>query len=138
MTAGKPFHPNSPIRPPAGPPRRGSSHQNTTARRFFEHGSATRIDTEAFIAQAVRAEYPELHLSVIPQWNCNLLGYAAAGHAGVVPIDKEQDRLSSRLFLPPAKRLYGSGGVGEQVKLGKYLLDWKNKEYIVYVVGTSA
>ena len=71
---------------------------------------------------------------MVPQFNCDLLGYAAAGHAGLAQIDREQDRLSWRLFLPPAKRLYGSGGLADNVKLGKYLLDYKGKEYIIYVV----
>lgn len=133
MTAGKPHAPARPLgqrpKPPGAP-----SHQGATARQFFEHSSASRISTEAVIAEAVRAEYPQLHLSVVPQFNCDLLGYAAAGHAGLAQIDREQDRLSWRLFLPPAKRLYGSGGLADNVKLGKYLLDYKGKEYIIYVV----
>lgn len=136
MTAGKPQlqAPALPLRQRPSPP----SHKTGTASRFYEHSSANRINTEAVIADAVRAEYPQLHLTVVPQFNCNLLGYAAAGHAGLAPIDKEQDRLNWRLYLPPAKRLYGSGGLADDIKLGKYLLDWKGKEYIIYVVSVFA
>lgn len=134
MTAGKPGAQALPLRPRPSPPSEAPPRHNSTASRFFEHTSATRINTDAVIAEAVRAEYPQLHLTVVPQLNCNLLAYAGAGHAGLAPIDKEGDRLSNRLFLPPAKRLYGSGGLADDVKLGKYLLDWKGKEYIVYVV----
>lgn len=152
MTAGKPGAPALPTRPtPAGPSQgpllpisrpeasagKGPTHSGSTARRFYENTSATRIDTQALIADAVRAEYPQLHLTIVPQWNCDLLSYAAAGHAGVTPIDKEQDRLSSRLFLPPAKRLNGSGGLADLIQLGKFLLDWRGKEYILYIVSAG-
>lgn len=130
MTAGKAPAQAGPSGHRPSPP----SHQSSTAKRFYEHASANRISTEAVIAEAVRAEYPELHLNVVLQRNCNLLAFAGAGHAGVTPIDKEQDRLSWRLFIPPAKRLYGSGGLFDDVKLGKFLLEWKGREYIIYVV----
>ena len=146
MTAGKPTPQTAPLPPhalrqrpsapptPPQPPAGSPSHKTPTARTFYDHSSARRINTETVIAEAVRAEYPQLHLSVVPSFNCNLLAYAGAGHAGLAPIDKEEDRMSWRLFLPPAKRLYGGGGLADSVKLGKYLLDWKGKEFIVYDV----
>ena len=108
---------------------------NQTSRQFFDHSSANRVNTDAVIVQAIRAEYPELHLTVVPQYNNDILAYASAGHAGLAPIDNEKDRLSWRLFLPPARRLDGGRGfVGDSVSFGKYLLDWQGKEYIVYLV----
>lgn len=115
------------------PPR-----HNATSKRWFEHSSGTRVNTDAVAVEAIRAEYPQLHLSVVPGTSCNLLSYAAAGHAAITPIDKAQDRLSWRLFLPPATRLGGgSGGLLDIVKFGKFLLDWQGKEYVMYVVSSS-
>lgn len=107
---------------------------NATARTYFEHSTANRVNTDAVLVDSLRAEYPNLHLTVVPQGSCNLLAYASAGHAGLASIDNEKDRLSWRLFLPPTTRLTGGDGtLADNIKFGKYLLDWERKEYVVYV-----
>ena len=117
-----------------GASNRPAPSHNETAHRYFEHSSAQRINTDAVIVDALRAEYPQLHLTVVPRSSCNIVSYAAAGHAGLASIDNEKDRLSWRLFIPPATRLNGAAGIlGDNVKFGKYLLDWNSKEYVVYV-----
>ncbi|KAF7189765.1 putative ATPase YjoB [Pseudocercospora fuligena] len=121
MTAGKLEH------RPGGP-------RNETSHRYFAHSSAERVNTDAIIVESLRAQYPELRLTVVPLQSCNILGYAAAGKVAVAPIDNEKDRLSWRLYHPPASRLDGKGGLGDSVKFGKYLIDWKNKEFVMYVV----
>ena len=124
MTAGAP--PNR-LSPP--------SRHDKTSRSWFKHSSADRVNTDAVMVDSLRSEYPQLHLTVIPEYNCNLIGWASAGHAGLAPIDQEKDRLSWRVFLPPADRLGGGGGaLGDEIQFGKYLLDWQGREYVVYVV----
>jgi hypothetical protein len=111
-----------------------STSRNATARRYFDHSSAPRVNTDATIVESIRAEYPELHLTVVPTQSCNLLAYAAAGKAGIAPIDNAKDRLSWRIYVPPASRLNGNGMVADNVKFGKYLVDWHNKEFVLYLV----
>lgn len=114
--------------------QRPDQGHNETARQYFEHSSAQRINTDAVVAEALRSEYPDLHLTVVPQINCNLLAYAGAGHAHFAAIDKEKDRLSWRIFLAPARRLEGQRGfLGDQIKLGKFLYDWQGKEFVVCI-----
>ncbi|KAF2717594.1 P-loop containing nucleoside triphosphate hydrolase protein [Polychaeton citri CBS 116435] len=123
MTAG-----SSQSRP--GPPA-----HNETSKRYFAHSSADRINTDAVIVDSLRAEYPQLHLTVVPQTSCDLIAYAQAGHAGIAPIDKERDRLGWRFYVPPASRLSGGRGIlGDKVSFGKFLIDWGNREFVVYVV----
>lgn len=114
---------------------------NETSRAWFEHASAPRVNTDTVIVEAIRAEYPELHLTVVPRSRCDILAYASAGHAGVAPIDSAKDRLSWRIYIPPASRLSGKGILADDLKFGKYLIDWKGKEFVVYVAeardGTS-
>lgn len=86
------------------------------------------------MVDSIRKEYPNLHLTVCPTSTCNILAYAAAGHAGLAPIDNARDRLSWRSYYSPANRLNGRGVLADSVKFGKYLLDWKNKEFVIYVV----
>lgn len=107
---------------------------NDTSRRYFEHSSAERINTDAVVVDSIRKEYPDLHLTVCPSRTCNILAYAAAGHAGIAPIDNARDRLSWRSYYPPGNRLNGRGALADSVKFGKYLLDWKNKEFVIYII----
>ena len=111
---------------------------NQASREYFNHSSASRLSTDALIVDKLRKEYPELHLTVVPVRNCDLLGYAADGHAGVAPIDNEKDRLVWRNFVPPPTRLNGGKGVlADLVYFAKYLLDWQGKEYVMYVIHGS-
>lgn len=124
MTAGK-----LPVRPRA-PPR-----HNETSRAFFDHSSAKRIHTDSVITQSLRHEYPDLHLTTVPVYNNSIVGWASAGHAGIAPVDKEQERLLWSRFVPPPTRLNGGRGViAQEPKFAKYLVDWKGKEFIVVVV----
>jgi len=62
------------------------------------------------------------------------MAFAASGEAAVAPIDKENDRLYLRDFIPPARRLTGEDGrLVDSVKFGKFLIDWEGKEYVVYI-----
>jgi hypothetical protein len=111
---------------------------NRASREYFKHSSADRINTNAFITDALRAEYPELHLTTVSTYLCNILNYAQAGHAGVAPIDNERDRLIVRQYIPPANRLGGgAGALADGVKFAKYLLDWQSKEYVLFVIECS-
>lgn len=108
---------------------------NEAARQYYEHSKAPRVNTDIVVVEALRKEYPELHLAVSPAHSCDLRAYAAAGHAALAPIDKEQDRLTWRVFYQAASRLSGERGVlADQTKFVKYLLDWQGKEFIVVIV----
>lgn len=86
------------------------------------------------MVEAIRAEYPELHLTVVSQYNCNLIDWANAGHASFTAIDKEKDRLRLRAYVPPRTRLGGSGILSDDINFGKFMLEWKGKEFIMYIV----
>lgn len=110
------------------------SFRNEPARAYYDHSSAQRVNTDSVITQAVRAEYPNLSLSIVPLPSCNLLSFAASGHAAVAPIDNEKDHQAWKTYLPTPRRIDGiQDGVGEQVKFGKYLLEWKGREFVVYI-----
>ncbi|EME48898.1 hypothetical protein DOTSEDRAFT_67831 [Dothistroma septosporum NZE10] len=101
---------------------------------LLKHSSAQRTDTDVIIVDAIRKEYSQLHLTVVPSIRCDILAYASAGHAGIAPIDTEKEHLSWRQYLAPSSRLSGRGVLVDDVKYGKYLLDWKNKEFVIYVI----
>lgn len=129
MTAG-----DSSRRPSQAPP----SSDTKTLQKYIGHSSAQYTNTNVIFVQALRAEYPSLHLSVVPTFEINLSTFAAAGNAGLAPIDKEQDRLSSLGYRAPARRLDGNQGVlAVSVSYGKFLLDWRGKEFVVYIISGS-
>ena len=107
---------------------------NEVARSYFDHSSAPRINTDVVVVEALRREYPQLHLSIVPQQSCNLLSYAAAGHAHVAPIGKDNDRLVWTQYIPSQRRLDGlSDGLGEYVLFGKYIIEYKSREFVVFI-----
>lgn len=106
---------------------------------FYEHSTAYRINTDAIVTQAIRAEYPKQHLTTVPQFTCNLLLYAGSGQASAIPVDDFKDKASTSLkwreYLAPTRRLDGgSGALADEVKFGKYLYTWKSHEFVAYVV----
>lgn len=120
---------------------RPSRSQDRPAQEFLENASAQRVDTDAVIAEAIREQYPHLHLTITPENSCNLLSYAAAGHASVVPIAESSGAGSSstslkwRRYAPPGKRMDNQPGVlYDQIIFGKYTYSWKNYEFILYIV----
>lgn len=109
-------------------------HHNEAATAYFEHSTATRVNTEVVIAEALRREYPNLHLTITPKGGCDLIGYANAGHAAAAPIDQEKDRLSKLFYRPATRRLDSNADdLAEIIEFGKYLYEWKGKEFVMYV-----
>lgn len=116
------------------------SHEDETAREYFHHSSAQRVNTDAVVVESLRTQYPNLDLVIAPQGGLNLLAYAAAGFATVAPLDDPigdpvyGTALKWRSYIPPSRRLDDSPGVmAERVVFGKYMYKWKDHEFIVYI-----
>ncbi|KAI9708834.1 MAG: hypothetical protein M1820_003790 [Bogoriella megaspora] len=110
---------------------------DSAATEFLHHSTGKRVNTDTVIYDTLRAQYPELHVTANPRTLCDLLAFAAAGHASYTPIDHTDDSTSLkwRQYLPPARRL--DGGVGALVDIvhfGKYMYKFKSHEFIVYIV----
>jgi transitional endoplasmic reticulum ATPase len=113
-----------------------SSHDVPFA-EYSRHSSAQRVNTDEVMLEAIKEQYPKSHVTVSPEYGCNLLGYAAAGHALAVPITDTKESLSSkwRGYAPPAKRLDGGmGGLYDRTFFGKYQYAWRDHEFILYFV----
>ena len=107
-------------------------------REFYHESTGERVNTDTVIVEAIRKQYPDLHLTITSQYRCDLLGYAASGHAQAVPTDADDSTsatLKWKIYSPPARRSDKSmGAILESVQFGKYFYTWKDHEYIVYVV----
>jgi transitional endoplasmic reticulum ATPase len=120
-----------------------SAHGDQTAREYFHHSSAQRVNTDVVLTEALRKQYPNLDLVVAPRGGFDLLAYASAGYATAKPIEDTVNdpvygaALSYKQYIPPARRLDNSAGfMAEQVIFGKYLYKWKDQENIVYIAST--
>lgn len=116
------------------------SHEDETAREYFHHSSAPRVNTDIVLVEALRKQYPDLDLVVVPQGTFDLLTYASAGFATATPLDDPVKdpvygtALKWRSFVPPQRRLDRQPGVlVERVIFGKYMYRWKDTEFIVYI-----
>jgi transitional endoplasmic reticulum ATPase len=115
-------------------------HGDETTREYFHHSSGQRVNTDIVLVEALRSQYRNLDLVIVPERSTNLLAYASAGHAAITPLeDPVKDpvyggAIKWRQYIPPARRLDPSPGMfAERVVFGKYLYNWKDQELIVYI-----
>ncbi|ORY59127.1 P-loop containing nucleoside triphosphate hydrolase protein [Pseudomassariella vexata] len=113
--------------------------EDSTARDFFSHSSAKRVNTDTVMAKSLKQQYPNLELVITPARTCNLIAYAQAGLASFETIGessgKNPESLSWDLYVAPARRLDGAqGGIAERPFFEKYLYKWRGLEFIIYLV----
>ena len=118
-----------------------TSTRDAVYREFYNNSTAPRINSDVVLVDAIRKQYPSLHLTIIPSYQCNFLAYAATGNATVIPIDTDNssiENLKHRKYMAPAKRMDGhSGFLYDSVQFGKWMYKWEGKEYILYNVAGS-
>lgn len=123
--------------PRDGPPRHPPARNATQA--FFDHNSAPRTNSSATIAAALKKQYPTLQLTIINAALVSLFGFASdTGEATVTPLKDDGHSLPSSLeqtvYIPPARRSEGSAGIiATQRSFGKFLYQWRNQDFIIYV-----
>lgn len=110
---------------------------------FTRNSQGLRINTDVVIVEALRKQYPELHLTVVPEWNCSVLGFiVSSGDARADPFEADDalwQSLKWRCYLPAERRQDESPGVlYDQVKFGRYGVTWQDRKYILYVVNDGA
>lgn len=110
----------------------------SAASAYLEHSTAPRISTDTVIANALKKQYPTHNLTIAAENNCQLLAFAAAGHAVAEPAtDKDVvlSTLSWKSYLSPARRLDSPAGrLGERAIFAKYQYRWSGHDYTVYLV----
>lgn len=118
-----------------------NSSRDGVYKEFYQNSTAPRIKSDVVLVEALRKQYPSLHVTVVPSYQCNFLVYAATGHASATPIDAENastENLKHRQYMAPAKRMDGgSGFLYDSVQFGKWMYKWESKEYILYYIAGS-
>ncbi len=116
------------------------SHEDLTSLQYFDHSSAKRVNTDLVLVEALRTQYPNLDLVVVPRDRTNLLAYASAGFAKATPIEDTVNDpvygpgLRWRSYIPPSRRLDSRpGAMVENIIFGKFSYKWKDHEVILYI-----
>lgn len=114
------------------------SNPETTDRVYSDyerHSNAHRVDTDIAFAASLRARHPDMILTIVPYYNCDLLAFAAAGHAEAEHDPSDTKSLTLRRYSGPLNRLDGDrGSLRDEIKFAKFLYCWHNHEYLLYVV----
>jgi transitional endoplasmic reticulum ATPase len=116
-----------------------SGFTDPVAKKYFHNAHGERINTDAFIFQQLQALHPDQEISVVPEASCNILEYAAAGQADVIPDPKNNGTpfgcFAWDVYIPPASRLHGTkGALQKSIKFGKFLVHWRDHDFIIYLV----
>jgi len=127
-------------------------HRNATdniASHFFQNASAPRINTDAYIYNAIKRLHPDVNVLDTGIGNCNITSYISATGDGnithltdtgqsVPSICSSSSRPSSlhwTIYVPPKRRLENDPGkIVEQTLFKKLLVTWKKHEFLIYIV----
>lgn len=101
---------------------------------YKEHFNAHRVSTELVILELLRKSHPDCHVTCTMPSKCDLLGFAAAGHA-TATIDRDEPYEAVRLYKEPGPRLVKKPGVlNDHVRFGQWLYAWNDYKFFLYEV----
>ncbi|GAB7345333.1 hypothetical protein MBLNU457_3686t1 [Dothideomycetes sp. NU457] len=109
---------------------------NTTLNdKFQELLSGKTADHDIQYVARLRQQYPELTVTAVPMTICNLLGFAASGHASAELVNEPDEPLASWRGWVPALGHGEKGGIGQTIFFAKYHYKWSSQDFVVYTVG---
>jgi transitional endoplasmic reticulum ATPase len=101
---------------------------------FKDHCDAHRIETQFIVLELLRRRHRDFHVTCTWPSGCDLLGYAAAGHA-TATLDCHDSLDSIRYYNEPGPRLEKNPGIlKDHVRFGRWRYVWKHAEYLIYEV----
>jgi transitional endoplasmic reticulum ATPase len=107
---------------------------------FKTHCDGHRTETGLILSDFMRKHHPDYTVTQTVLSNCDLSGFAAAGHAKIELDTEGQSFEFTRSYHPPAHRM-GNHGSPERlvdvVSFGKFKYTWNNLEYLHYRVTCS-
>lgn len=111
--------------------------EETPDRRLFDTyercTSGLTADHDAQYQAALQQRFPDLSVTAVPTQNCNILGFAAAGHADA-ELDTSTDPVARWRGWVPSYGRKVKAGIGETVFFAKYKVTWKGEYFILYAV----
>jgi len=103
--------------------------------KFQELLSAKTADHDVQYVARLRKQYPELTVTAVPVNNCNLLAFAASGHALAELENEPEEPIASWRGWVPALGQGETGRIGQTTFFAKYHYKWSSQDFVFYVVG---
>lgn len=88
-------------------------------------------DLDVQFGTYLRTKHPELIVTTVSTYNCNLLQFARAGFAQAELDQDSEPALRMRGFHGPEHR-GGSGYIAESIEFARYNYTWNNENFILY------
>ena len=109
--------------------------QNNVFEDFEEHSAHARVSTPDVVIRSLRNHYLDYTLTTTGS-SRDIIQYAQAGHA-TAKLDVSKGTIF-RLHEPAKGRSTGNPGtMVDNIKMARYDYDWKDKDFILYVVEYS-
>ncbi|KAF2170617.1 hypothetical protein M409DRAFT_51625 [Zasmidium cellare ATCC 36951] len=112
---------------------RHEAGHNAVYDHYTSHFSERRPNSDVALLEAVRSIHPENHVTSIGPWDCDLIGFAGAGHAKAT-LRRHGNRFNSqRTYSPPRSRMEGGRGtLGKSIAFGLYDYSYDGHDLQVY------
>ena len=105
--------------------------------RFFDdyqyRTSAKDGNLNVQLIARLRNEFPEMTITPVYTFSCNLLRFAAAGYAEAVLDLESDDAIRQKYYLPPIHR-GAVGGLADGYTFAKYRYTWGDEYFIIFIV----
>lgn len=116
-----------------------NSRVDSVAETYTHHSRAPRVNTDAVILTRLQQKYPDKHIKIVPEYSCNILAFAEAGQAEVIPDPNYNGTpfgpFEWNQYVASDSRMNGdSGAIQNKVLFGKYILNWQKESFILYVI----
>ncbi|KAF2480013.1 P-loop containing nucleoside triphosphate hydrolase protein [Neohortaea acidophila] len=112
-----------------------NGRQSNVFSLYKDHSSAPRSNTDFILAETIRAIHPDYDVITIDRDDCDLIGYAAAGHATLRMIrDDDQFHLHREYTEPTSRLAEGLGKLCDKPKFALYNITWQGQEWQAYAV----
>jgi transitional endoplasmic reticulum ATPase len=109
-----------------------SAPHNEVYQDFKHHCNGHRVETQLSVLELLRTHHPSFHVTCTWPSTCDLLGYAAAGHATAI-LDCDDSLDLVRFYNEPGPRLEKKPAVLKNlVRFGRWKYTWERSDYLIY------
>jgi transitional endoplasmic reticulum ATPase len=100
---------------------------------FHSHGSSSRINSEVFLQAALRNIHRPDTVTWIKAEDCDILGFAEAGHANARKDDSDETYAAIRKYKVPARSLdEPQGSVTDDILFARWQYEWNGRSMPCY------
>lgn len=102
---------------------------------FKKHCSAERLQTNLVVLEAIRESHPDRQVTVVSSRSCDLVGFAAAGHAQAnFTTGAESFNIVRTYHAPPSRLSADEGNLEDHVSFGFYEYTWNRRSFGIFLV----